>query len=106
MAAPCLLLLLGGLGSPLGARADALAAMQVLREGGCGGTMPPSRALRHVAALDRAAEEWANGRPPAQSTQGLHIKGPDSAAIKLLKHAKCAPAALDAESVHLRPPLP
>lgn len=95
----CLLLLLGGLGEAVGAGADPIAAMQVLREGGCGGTAPPSRTLRHVAALDRAAEEWANGRALAvaaqlsgyetQSTQGLHIKGPDSTAIKLLKQAGC-----------------
>jgi uncharacterized protein YkwD len=94
----CLLLLLGGLATA-GARADAISALQMLREGGCGGTVPPSRLLRHVAALDRAAEQWAHGRSlavaaqlsgyEAQGTQGLRIKGPDLAAMQLLKQAGC-----------------
>ncbi len=84
-----LLLLIGSLTASLSAQADPISALQVLREGGCGGTMPPARALRHVAALDRAAEHWAGGRSLAESTTGLHIKGPDSATMRLLKQSGC-----------------
>ena len=69
--------------------------MQLLREGGCGGTLPPARPLRRLAALDRAAEQWATGRTlaaaaelngyDAESTAGLHIKGAESASVQLLK---------------------
>ena len=84
-----LLLLIGSLSASLSAQADPISALQVLREGGCGGTMPPARPLRHVAALDRAAEHWAGGRSLAESTTGLHIKGPDSATMRLLKQSGC-----------------
>jgi uncharacterized protein YkwD len=60
-----------------------------LREGGCGGTLPPARTLRHIASLDRAAEQWATGRSIADSTRALHFKGPDSATISLLKQSGC-----------------
>jgi uncharacterized protein YkwD len=73
--------------------------VQLLREGGCGGTQPPARALRHIAALDRAAEQWANGRSlasaaqlsgyEADSTRGVHIKGPESATVALLRQSGC-----------------
>jgi hypothetical protein len=79
--------------------ADPIAAVQLLREGGCGGILPPARPLRRLAALDRAAEQWATGRTlgaaaqlngyDAESTAGLHIKGPDSASIQLLKQSGC-----------------
>jgi uncharacterized protein YkwD len=49
--------------------------------------------------LDRAAEQWAGGRTLAaaaqlsgydgESTAGLHIKGPESATIHLLKQTGC-----------------
>src|SRR5579862_7827965 len=91
----CTLVLLGGLALSLNSHADAIAAVQLLREGGCGGTQPPARALRHIAALDRAAEQWANGRSlasaaqlsgyEADSTRGVHIKGPESATVALLR---------------------
>ena len=94
-----LLLLTGSLAASLSAQADPISALQVLREGGCGGILPPARPLRRVAALDRAAERWAGGRSlasaaqlsgyEAESTTGLHIKGPDSAAIPLLKQSGC-----------------
>lgn len=92
-------LLIGGLAASLGAQADQVAALQLLREGGCGGILPPARPLRHIASLDRAAEEWANGRSlgsaallsgsEAESTAGLHITGPESSTVMLLKKSSC-----------------
>jgi len=76
-------LLVSGLAAALTTRADVLSAMQILREGGCGGTLPAARPLQHSALLDQAAEQWAAGRTPAEaarrngyeaeSTAGLHI---------------------------------
>jgi uncharacterized protein YkwD len=73
--------------------------MQLLREGGCGGTMPPARPLHHIVSLDHAAEQWATGRSlaaaaqlsgyEADSTAGLHISGPESATIQLLRKSGC-----------------
>lgn len=92
-------LLIGGLAASLGAHADPVSALQLLREGGCGGILPPARPLRHIASLDRAAEQWANGRSlasaallsgyEAESTAGLHITGPESATILLLRKSNC-----------------
>ena len=94
-----LVVLIGGLAASLSSQADAISALQLLREGGCAGTLPPARPLRHIASLDRAAEQWANGRSlasaaqlggyEADSTAGLHIKGPESATIQLLKKSDC-----------------
>jgi uncharacterized protein YkwD len=94
-----LLVLLGGLSAALTAQADGLSAVQLLREGGCGGTLPPARPLRHDGLLDRAAEQWAAGRTPkaaaelsgyrAEATAGVHIRGPESSTIQLLKGAGC-----------------
>jgi uncharacterized protein YkwD len=92
-----LLVLIGGLAASFSSLADPISALQLLREGGCGGTAPPARPLRHIAALDRAAEQWANGRTLAsalsgygsESTTGLHIKGPESATVQLLKRSGC-----------------
>jgi uncharacterized protein YkwD len=91
--------LIGGLAASLGAHADPVSALQLLREGGCGGILPPARPLRHIASLDRAAEQWANGRSlasaallsgyEAESTAGLHITGPESATILLLRKSNC-----------------
>jgi uncharacterized protein YkwD len=90
---------MGGLAASLTANADPISALQVLREGGCGGILPPARPLRHIGSLDRAAEKWANGRTlasaaqlsgyEAQSTAGLHITGPAAAAVQLLKKSGC-----------------
>jgi uncharacterized protein YkwD len=95
----CLLVLLGALSTTLTAQADALSAVQLLREGGCGGILPPARPLHHNALLDRAAELWAAGRSPAaaaehsgykaEATAGLHLRGPDSAMVQLLKRSDC-----------------
>lgn len=82
------------------AQADAVAAVQLLREGGCGGILPPARPLHHSALLDRAAELWAAaGSSPAaaaersgyqaQATAGLHVSGPDSSTIQLLRRSGC-----------------
>ena len=92
-------MLIGGLAASLSSQADPISSLQLLREGGCGGTFPPARPLRHIASLDRAAEQWATGRSLAsaaqlsgyesQSTAGLHIKGPESATVQLLKQSGC-----------------
>jgi uncharacterized protein YkwD len=94
-----LLVLTGGLAASLGAQADPISALQLLREGGCGGILPPARPLRHVATLDRAAEQWANGRSLASAAQlsgyesassaGLHLHGPEPATVQLLKKSDC-----------------
>jgi uncharacterized protein YkwD len=73
--------------------------MQLLREGGCGGVLPPARPLQHLASLDKAAEQWATGRSLTDAAErsgyqvhtaaGLHINGPASATIQLLKQAGC-----------------
>ncbi len=89
--------LIGALAAPLSSQADPVAALQVLREGGCGGILPPARPLRHAASLDRAAERWASGRSLASavggyeagSSAGLHIKGPESATVQLLRKSDC-----------------
>jgi uncharacterized protein YkwD len=81
------------------ARADAVAAVQVLREGGCGGILPAAQPLHRSPQLDRAAEQWAAGRTPAAAAErsgyqaeaatGLHINGPDSATVQLLRQSSC-----------------
>jgi uncharacterized protein YkwD len=81
------------------ARADAVHAVQVLREGGCGGAQPAAPALHPSDRLDRAAKEWAAGRPPAaatersgfaaEATSALHIRGPDSATTDILRRSGC-----------------
>ena len=79
--------------------ADPVSAVEVLREGGCGGIMPAALPLRHTAMLDRAAAQWATGHSlPASaeingyrgdSTAGVHIRGPDSATLELLRRSAC-----------------
>lgn len=92
-------MLIGALAASFGSQADPIFALQLLREGGCGGTLPPARPLRHIVSLDRAAEQWANGRTlasaallsgyEAESTAGLHIRGPAAASVQLLKKSDC-----------------
>ncbi len=94
-----LMVLLGGLSASLTSRADAVSAVQVLREGGCGGIMPAAQLLHHIASLDRAAEQWAAGRSPsaaaqrsgypAQSTSALHVRGPGSSLVEALRRSSC-----------------
>jgi uncharacterized protein YkwD len=91
--------LLAGLAATSATWADALSAVEVLREGGCGGTMPAAPPLRHNPVLDRAAAAWAMGQslPVASErngyrgdfTAGIHISGPDSAALELLRRSGC-----------------
>jgi uncharacterized protein YkwD len=93
------LVLLGGLCAAATTQADALAAVQVLREGGCGGLLPPAARLHRIASLDRAAEQWAAGISPAaaakrsgyvaEATAGLHMSGPDSSAVQSLRRSNC-----------------
>ena len=95
----CALVLLGGPAASLAAPADPISAVQLLREGGCGGILPPARPLHRIGALDRAAEQWAAGRTlaaaaqlngyDAESTAGLHITGSESASVQLLKQTGC-----------------
>ena len=86
-------------GSALGSASDALSAVQVLREGGCGGVVPATRALRHEWALDAVAQQWAEGLPlaaaaerggyPALATAGLHISASDSGVLEVLRRSAC-----------------
>jgi uncharacterized protein YkwD len=81
------------------AGADGLSAVQVLREGGCGGTLPSASLLHHLAALDEAAEQWAAGRSlqaaaersgyAVESSAGVHITGSDSSTMQLLRQSNC-----------------
>jgi uncharacterized protein YkwD len=94
-----LLVLLGGLSAAVPAGADALAAVQLLREGGCGGILPPARALHHDALLDRTAQQWAAGTSPtvaarssgyeAEATAAIHVSGPESSSVELLRRSDC-----------------
>jgi uncharacterized protein YkwD len=78
---------------------DALAAVQVLREGGCGGVMPATRALRHDLALDAVARQWAEGLPlaeaaerggyPALATSGLHVTSTDAGVLEVMRRSTC-----------------
>ncbi len=80
-------------------RADVLFAVRVLREGGCGGTLPAAPQLHHNPVLDRSAEEWAVGRTLTQavdlsgyhavSAAGLHVRGPDGEMLQLLERSGC-----------------
>jgi hypothetical protein len=71
-----LLVVFGGLTATLTTRAGALSAVDVLREGGCGGTVPAARPLHHNALLDRAAEQWAAGRSPAAAADRSGLAAP------------------------------
>lgn len=94
-----LLVLLGGLSAALTTQADAISAVQLLREGGCGGIQPAAQPLHHNALLDRAAEQWAAGRSlagateysgyAAEATAGLHISGPESSTIQFIRRSSC-----------------
>ncbi len=82
-----------------GSRTDALSAVQLLREGGCGGIVPAARPLRRNSALDRAAERWASGHTLAAATEntgydaeaasGVHITGPEASTVQLLRRSSC-----------------
>jgi uncharacterized protein YkwD len=73
--------------------------VQLLRLGGCGGLLPAAPPLSHNALLDITAERWSAGRPlseaadrsgyPAQSAVGLHVTGPESSIVELLRRSDC-----------------
>jgi len=94
-----LLFLVSALLAIVPARADTVYAVQVLREGGCGGILPAARPVHHILMLDQAAEQWAAGVSleaaakrsgyAAQSVAGVHINGADSSAIQLLRRSAC-----------------
>ena len=94
-----LAILWGGASAGAVAQADALSAVQLLREGGCGGVLPAARPLHRNALLDRSAEQWAEGHAPlaaaersgyqAEATASLHISGPESAAVDSIKRSGC-----------------
>ena len=91
--------LLGALSAASMAQADAVSAVQVLREGGCGGTSPPAPLLHHDSMLDRAAAQWAAGSTlaaaaegsgyKAEAAAGLHIAGPESSTLQMLRRSGC-----------------
>jgi uncharacterized protein YkwD len=90
-----------GLAAPVAGQADALAAVQLLRQGGCGGILPAALPLQHNVLLDRAAAQWAAGAAstpavaaersgyPAEFAAGLHINGPEAATVLLLRRSSC-----------------
>lgn len=94
-----LLVLFAGLSVSLTVRADAVSAVQLLREGGCGGTVAPARPLHRNVLLDRAAEQWSAGRSlaaaaegsgyEAEATAGVHLTGPESSAVAMLRRSSC-----------------
>ncbi|HET7756155.1 MAG TPA: CAP domain-containing protein, partial [Steroidobacteraceae bacterium] len=81
------------------ARADALGAVQVLREGGCGGILPAAPPLRHDPALDAVAARWAAGRELSAAAEGsvyvsrtaagVHVNGADQSLLQLLRRTEC-----------------
>jgi uncharacterized protein YkwD len=81
------------------AEADALSALQVLREGGCGGTQPAAQPLHPNVQLNRAAEQWADGRSlesatrhsgyDAEATEALHLSGPGYSVVATLERFGC-----------------
>jgi uncharacterized protein YkwD len=83
----------------LGTTTDALAAVQVLRQGGCGGIVPAARPLQHEWALDAVAQQWAEGLPlaaaaersgyPALATSGLRVSSTGEGALELLRRTAC-----------------
>jgi uncharacterized protein YkwD len=98
----CLLAVLSGIAAARTSGASepvAVSAMQLLREGGCGGVLPPARPLQHLASLDRAAEQLAAGSSLTDAVErngyhplaaaGLHINGAASATVQLLKRSGC-----------------
>jgi uncharacterized protein YkwD len=96
----CLLAMAAGFSANAATQPDAVSAVQILREGGCGGILPPARPLHRNALLDRAAEQWAaGGNSPAAAakrsgydagaTAGLHVRGPESSTVQLLRQSGC-----------------
>jgi uncharacterized protein YkwD len=82
---------------------DPLSAVQVLREGGCGGILPAAPILQPNPLLDQAAQQWAAGRTlgeatehsgySAESAAGLHTTAPGSAIVQQLRRTSCVTVA-------------
>lgn len=95
----CLWIIGTGLSAAHTAQADRLAAVQTLRQGGCGGVLPAAPPMHHDALLDRAAELWARGQTPATATvgsgyraevtAGLHVTSPESTLVQTLRASGC-----------------
>src|SRR5262249_31319398 len=93
------LLVACGLLAGSGARADALAAVQLLRAGGCGGVMRLAPPLRRNVLLDRTARAWATGSalPTAatsngfdsRTTSGVHVQGSERTVLETLRRTEC-----------------
>jgi len=93
------LVALTGLGGAGAAHADPLSVVEMLRAGGCGGIVPAAAPLRHNPSLDRAAEQWADGRSLEGaagiagyllgSARGLRVMGSDEALIQRLRGTRC-----------------
>ena len=85
----------------IGARpvyADAVSAVQVLRQGGCGGLVPLARPLQRSSSLDRVAEQWADGSTLAaaaaqngyrQTPTGVLARASDRAVLEVLRRTEC-----------------
>jgi uncharacterized protein YkwD len=79
------------------AHADVLGAVQNLREGGCGGTLPAAQPLHRSALLDRAAEQWAAGRTLSMAAAGsgyaaaagVFVRGPERGLIERMRRSDC-----------------
>lgn len=79
---------------------EVLAAVRLLREGGCGGLVPAAPPLHHDALLDQAAAQWASGRTLAAAAEGsgyrpeaavgIHLTGPASSTVETLRRSDCA----------------
>jgi uncharacterized protein YkwD len=71
------------------ARPDAISVVQMLRAGGCGGILPITPPLWHDPALDRAAEQWADGHALERGAHGLRVNSADEALIQRLRRSSC-----------------
>jgi uncharacterized protein YkwD len=91
--------MLAALAAAAATHRDPLGSVQVLREGGCGGILPAAPALQPNALLDRAAQQWAAGRPLSEATEhsgylaesasGLHTTGSESGIVQQLRRTSC-----------------
>jgi uncharacterized protein YkwD len=86
-------------GSGAGRPLDPIQVVQTLREGGCGGILPPAHRLEQDSLLDRAAREWAGGRTLGDATEksgyqsekvmGLRVTGSDTEMMQQLRSSAC-----------------
>jgi uncharacterized protein YkwD len=87
-------------GTAPAARADAVSAVAIVRAGGCGGRAPLAAPLRHTAALDELAAQWARGEPLLQlaahrgyaagAVTGVQLRAHGEALAQQLSAANCA----------------